>query len=73
VLTLLYSLREAIKHLDNYWIPRLQKHTIRILFMAPVYAISSWIGMRFMQEAVYLGTLRELYEAFTVYSCARAN
>jgi hypothetical protein len=41
--------------------------------MAPVYAISSWIGMRFMQEAVYLGTLRELYEAFTVYSCARAN
>lgn len=40
----------------------------RILLMVPIYAIDAAVSIRFMQEAIILNTVRELYEAFTVWS-----
>jgi hypothetical protein len=45
-MTCMLSIREVIKHLENYSSGRMQKHIIRILFMPPIYAIDCWVGMR---------------------------
>ena len=66
-----YTTREVIGHLSNYRIPILQRNIIRILFIVPVYSVACWLGMRWLQERVYIGAVRELYEAFVVYSFMR--
>ena len=62
------SVREIRSHLVNYSSPPLQKHIVRILWMPPVYAVNCFISMRFDSAGVYLTVLRELYEAFCVWS-----
>lgn len=57
-----------VMHLHNYTLPPLQKLLIRILWMVPIYAISSWLAMYFTKQAIYFNTLRSCYEAFVVYS-----
>jgi hypothetical protein len=36
--------------------------------MVPIYAVESWLALRFNQQKVYLETAREAYEAYVVYS-----
>eukprot|EP01051_Picozoa_sp_SAG22_P001653 SAG22_NODE_67_length_22882_cov_25.671553_15_plen_152_part_00 len=62
------SFQEMYRHLINYSMSRVQKHICRILLMVPIYAIDAAVSIRFMQEAIFLNTVRELYEAFTVWS-----
>jgi hypothetical protein len=68
LLTVVYSLREIIKHLQNFTLPQLQTNICRILLMPPVYAVASFLQLRLLQQGVYISCVRELYEAFTVYS-----
>jgi hypothetical protein len=68
LLTVVYSLREIIKHLQNFSLPELQTNIVRILLMPPIYAVASFLQLRMLQQGVYIGAVRELYEAFTVYS-----
>ena len=68
LLTVVYSLREVIKHLQNYTLPQLQTNICRIILMPPVYAVASFLQLRLLQQGVYIGCARELYEALTVYS-----
>ena len=35
--------------------------------MPTVYGMSSWLGLRFKDSAIYFDTLRECYEAFVIY------
>lgn len=62
------SFQEIHRHLGNYSMSRVQKHICRILLMVPIYAIDAAVSIRFMQKAVILNTVRELYEAFAVWS-----
>lgn len=39
--------------------------------MVPIYAIESWVALRYKDQAVYLSTLREAYEAYVVYSATK--
>lgn len=61
------SLQDIHMHILHYISP-LQRHYIRILWMVPIYAVESWLALRFNEQKVYLETLREAYEAFVVYS-----
>jgi hypothetical protein len=54
-------------HILHYVSP-LQRHYIRILWMIPIYAIESWLALRFNNQKIYLETMREAYEAYVVYS-----
>lgn len=47
---------------------RLNTCVIRILLMVPVYAVTSMLGLRFPELALYVRTLRECYEALALYS-----
>lgn len=71
MLTVTYSLREVTKHMQNWLLPALQKNICRILLMAPVYAVCCFLQMRLLQQGVYIGAIREFYEALTVYSFMR--
>lgn len=46
----------------------LQKYYIRILWMVPIYAIESWLALRFRSQKLFLETAREAYEAFVIYN-----
>lgn len=52
----------------NYRKPLLQRYVIRILLMVPIYAASSWASVESMTAAFYLDPLRDIYEAFTIYT-----
>ncbi|KAI1422253.1 organic solute transporter Ostalpha-domain-containing protein [Xylaria sp. FL1777] len=56
------------QHALNYTKPREQKHIIRILFMVPIYATSSFLSLWFYWNAVYFQVISEAYEAFAISS-----
>lgn len=66
--TLPFCMYGIIQHALNYSKPYLQKYIIRILFMVPIYALNSWIVLKFPQTSIYLDTIRECYEAFVIYN-----
>ncbi len=64
----LLTLYQVRKHLQWNNQKSLRKYIIRILFMVPIYGLESWLGLRFVHEAMYFDVLRECYEAFVIYS-----
>jgi len=61
------SLHDVHMHLQHYISP-LQRHYIRILWMVPIYAIESWLSLRYKDSNVYLQITREAYEAYVLYA-----
>ncbi len=60
-----------LAHLRHYAVPRLQRHVARILVMVPMYAISSFLSLRYPHSAVRINIARDVYEGFVVYSFFR--
>lgn len=61
----IHPIRNATPQYVN---PVLQKYYIRILWMVPIYAIESWLALRFRQQKIFLETAREAYEAYVIYN-----
>jgi hypothetical protein len=68
LLALPVSLYEVALQLEHYTRPRLQLRVVRILFMVPVYALDSWLALRFRRLRLPLDAVRECYEAFVIYN-----
>lgn len=62
------SMFGIVSHLSNYNQPHVQQYVVRILWMVPLYSIESWLAMRFHKHAIYIETLRDLYESYVLYS-----
>ncbi|KAJ5776619.1 uncharacterized protein N7511_001630 [Penicillium nucicola] len=52
----------------NYRKPLLQRYVVRILLMVPIYAASSWTSIVSLKAAQFLDPIRDIYEAFTIYT-----
>ncbi|KAH8880648.1 DUF300-domain-containing protein [Thozetella sp. PMI_491] len=52
----------------NYRKPLLQRYVVRILLMVPIYSIASWSSMVSRNAAAFLDPVRDIYEAFTIYT-----
>ncbi|KAK3391045.1 organic solute transporter Ostalpha-domain-containing protein [Podospora didyma] len=52
----------------NYRKPLLQRYVVRILLMVPIYSIASWTSMVSQVAAEVLDPIRDIYEAFTIYT-----
>ncbi|KAL1914928.1 uncharacterized protein VTP21DRAFT_7844 [Calcarisporiella thermophila] len=63
----LISLHTIWMHLKNYRKPMLQRFTVRILWMVPIYALSSWISLVSTNASFYMDAIRDMYEAFVIY------
>ena len=62
------SIWDVAQHLSHWYKPGLQRKIIRILWMVPVYALNSWLALRFIGAGLYLDTARECYEAYVIYN-----
>ena len=62
------SMWGIVSHLANYNQPHVQVYIVRILWMVPIYSVESWLAMRFHKHAIYIETLRDLYESYVLYS-----
>lgn len=52
----------------NYRKPLLQRYVIRILLMVPIYSIASFTSMVSLTAAAFIDPIRDIYEAFTIYT-----
>ncbi|OAA81061.1 DUF300 domain protein [Akanthomyces lecanii RCEF 1005] len=52
----------------NYRKPLLQRYVVRILLMVPIYSIASWTSMVSLKAAQFVDPVRDIYEAFTIYT-----
>ncbi|KAK4448135.1 organic solute transporter Ostalpha-domain-containing protein, partial [Podospora aff. communis PSN243] len=68
LIAILLSFYLILMHATHYTVPYEQKHIIRILFMVPVYATSSFLSLKFFQHAIYFQVLSDCYEAFAISS-----
>eukprot|EP01025_Chloroclados_australasicus_P022112 TRINITY_DN22961_c0_g2_i1.p1 TRINITY_DN22961_c0_g2~~TRINITY_DN22961_c0_g2_i1.p1 ORF type:complete len:433 (-),score=27.78 TRINITY_DN22961_c0_g2_i1:333-1553(-) len=68
IMTVPVSVYEVAIHVEYYSRPTLQRHVIRILWMAPIYSLDSWFALRFPVARLYLDPLREVYEAYVIYN-----
>ncbi|KAK3353572.1 organic solute transporter Ostalpha-domain-containing protein [Lasiosphaeria hispida] len=68
LVAILLSAYLIMMHATHYTMPHEQKHIIRILFMIPVYATSSFLSLRFYWHAIYFQVLSDCYEAFAISS-----
>ncbi|KNC75952.1 hypothetical protein SARC_11531 [Sphaeroforma arctica JP610] len=55
------------KHLVSYVHPERQRRVVRILGLVPIYSLDSWFSLVFVEAALYLDTLRDVYEAYVLY------
>lgn len=62
------SMYGIVMHLANYNQPNIQMYIVRILWMVPIYSMESWLCLRFHRYAVYIETLRDVYESYVLYS-----
>lgn len=56
------------RHLMNYTEPTYQRYIVRIIFMVPVYALTSFLSLVMRDSAIYFNSLREMYEAWVIYN-----
>ncbi|KAK0624462.1 Transmembrane protein 184-like protein [Lasiodiplodia hormozganensis] len=52
----------------NYRKPLLQRYVVRILLMVPIFSIASWASLISLTAAFWIAPLRDVYEAFTIYT-----
>ncbi|GKT61940.1 DUF300 domain-containing protein [Colletotrichum tofieldiae] len=68
IIAICLSFYLVFMHSINYTKPREQRQIIRILFMVPVYAASSFLQLYYYWHAVYFQLMSDCYEAFAIAS-----
>ena len=66
--SILISTIHISQHLNNYTMPGIQIYVVRILFICPVYAMSSALALWLGPLGVYAETFRDVYEALVIYA-----
>lgn len=64
----LISLWHITSHLRHYYKPDVQRRVMAVLWMVPIYGITSWLSLVFPQGEAFLGATRDCYEAYVVYT-----
>lgn len=64
----LLSLLSIWLQTKNYRKPLLQRYVVRILLMVPIYAAASWTSIISLKASLWLDPIRDVYEAFTIYT-----
>ncbi|KAB8076660.1 organic solute transporter Ostalpha-domain-containing protein [Aspergillus leporis] len=64
----LLSLLSIWLQMKNYRKPLLQRYVVRILLMVPIYAAASWTSIVSLKASLWLDPIRDVYEAFTIYT-----
>lgn len=55
-------------HLKHYYKPDVQRRIMAVLWMVPVYGITSWLSLVFPSFESFFGGTRDIYEAYVIYT-----
>jgi hypothetical protein len=61
------SIRLIATHLMEFRQPPVQRKIVGILWIVPIYALTSWLSLRYLHASLYLDLVRDTYEAFVLY------
>ena len=67
VLACLISMWHMTAHIRRFKQPFVQRKILAILWMSPIYGITSWLSLVFPVYEGYLAIVKDLYEAYVVY------
>lgn len=64
----LISLWHLTGHLRHYNKPDVQRRIMAVLWMVPIYSITSWLSLVFPNFEFLFDPIRDIYEAYAVYT-----
>lgn len=67
ILGSLISFWHISSHIRKFNEPTVQRKIIAILWMVPIYSVSSWLGLVFVKAQAYLSIFKDVYEAYAIY------
>ena len=67
LLSCLISMWHMTAHLRKLKQPVIQRKILAILWMSPVYAVTSWFSLVFPAAEGYLAIIKDAYEAYIIY------
>lgn len=67
LLSALISMWHMTTHLRNFNRPFIQRKILAILWMSPIYSVTSWLSLVFSQYEGYLSIIKDFYEAYVIY------
>jgi Organic solute transporter Ostalpha len=68
LLTCLLTAFHIAQHLSNFHEAVVQRKIIAILWMSPIYSLTSFLSLVFPSADGYLAIVKDFYEAYTVYT-----
>lgn len=70
LLVFLRTISNAFRHLSNYTRPDLQPHVLRIIMVAPIYALGAalCLSLESRSSCFYILTARDIWEAIVIHS-----
>lgn len=68
LLTCLLTAFHITQHLNNFHEAVIQRKIIAILWMSPIYSVTSFFSLVFPVADGYLAVIRDFYEAYTIYT-----
>ena len=71
LLSCLISMWHMTAHLRKMNQPFIQRKILAILWMSPIYAITSWFSLVFHSAEGYLAIIKDGYEAYVIYQVRR--
>lgn len=63
----LISMWHMTSHLRTFNQPFIQRKILAILWMCPIYSITSWLSLVFTNLEGYLAIIKDCYEAYVIY------
>jgi hypothetical protein len=73
LLSCLISMWHLTAHLRKMKQPVIQRKILAILWMSPVYAVTSWFSLVFVEAGGYLAIIKDGYEAYIIYQVSKCR
>jgi len=67
LLACLISMWHITAHFRQFKRPHVQRKVLAILWMSPIYSVTSWLSLTFPQFEGYLAIIKDFYEAYIIY------
>ena len=64
----LISMWHLTSHLRHYYKPDVQRRIMAVLWMVPIYGVSSWLSLVLPTYSEFFGAGRDFYEAYAIYT-----
>ena len=61
------SISQIRAHHSRFSQPTQQRKIVAILWIVPIYAVNSWLSLRYVHASVYIDAFRDCYEAYVLH------